>query len=280
MGEPHSGDGLPGPRRAHPGNSEPGAGLEALLAAALRVDHVDGEAEQRAVHAYRAARQAGAHQARTRRRDDWSPRGLRGARSLRTTLSVLLAGFTLGGVAYAAIGAVDSPSRGAGDGRPPASSPATGRPGQRDTGPAAPVPPSASAERDRPGTARDTEARCRAYERVKGRGESLEATAWRWLVDAAGSEKKVDGYCARRLGEGRGEGGAATPGRSDAPDVPDIPAVPTPDVPALPTAHTTAGPIAGHLDTPPVPDLESVTEDVLGTAVTRPDLDRDGAASR
>ncbi|MDG9720760.1 hypothetical protein QC282_30025, partial [Streptomyces sp. DH24] len=199
MGEQQSDGGRTGRRRVHPGDDPAPAGFEALLAAALRADHGDEEAVRRAVHAFRAARDAGAHRTRTRRRDDWRPHGRRGAgRSLKTALSVLLAGFTLGGVAFAAIGGTDSSSRGAGDEPRPAGS-STGGPGQQDTGSAASASRSASASPDSPDAARDTEARCRAYEQVKGRGKSLEAAAWRRLVEVAGGEKKVDGYCARSL---------------------------------------------------------------------------------
>jgi hypothetical protein len=52
-------------------------GLPALLGAALRDGEVDGEAERRAVAAFRAARDAGVQAAPTRRRDDWRPRGSR-----------------------------------------------------------------------------------------------------------------------------------------------------------------------------------------------------------
>ncbi|MFJ5271536.1 hypothetical protein [Streptomyces sp. NPDC088358] len=45
--------------------------LDALLAA-VRTAPVDPDAEGRAVAAYRAARERGAHGARTRRRDDWT----------------------------------------------------------------------------------------------------------------------------------------------------------------------------------------------------------------
>ncbi|MEU0032492.1 hypothetical protein [Streptomyces sp. NPDC006333] len=45
--------------------------LGALLAA-VRTAPVDPDAEGRAVAAYRAARERGAHGARTRRRDDWT----------------------------------------------------------------------------------------------------------------------------------------------------------------------------------------------------------------
>lgn len=45
--------------------------LEELLAAAVRADSLDPGAEDRALAAFRTARQSGAHRARTRRRDDW-----------------------------------------------------------------------------------------------------------------------------------------------------------------------------------------------------------------
>ncbi|MFF4725878.1 hypothetical protein ACFY3M_11110 [Streptomyces mirabilis] len=53
---------------------ENGTSLDALLAFAVRGVPVDLEAEGWAVAAYRAAREGGAHGARTRRRDDWRPR--------------------------------------------------------------------------------------------------------------------------------------------------------------------------------------------------------------
>ena len=71
MGERRSHDADRGRRYAHPGCTVPGAGLEALLAAALREDGADTEGEQRALSAFRTARDVGAHRARPRRRDDW-----------------------------------------------------------------------------------------------------------------------------------------------------------------------------------------------------------------
>ena len=56
----------------------------------------------------------------------------------------------------------------------------------------------------RPPRAQDTEARCRAYASVRGRGDALSATAWQGLVTAAGGEDKVEAYCAERLAEGTG----------------------------------------------------------------------------
>ncbi|MFG2678549.1 hypothetical protein [Streptomyces sp. NPDC048392] len=193
-------------------------GAEALLAAALRGERADPEGERRAVAAFRAALAAEpGRAARTRRRDDWRPRGGRHAgRSLKTALSVLLASLTLGGVAYAAMGGGGTAAQDGGQDRrrpPAATDGASVRPVA--TPPAAiadPVttPPGASAPPDRPATARDAEARCRAYERLEGRGKALDATAWQRLVAAAGGEENVPAYCAEQ-GTGR-----PAPGRSHA----------------------------------------------------------------
>ncbi|WP_432058715.1 hypothetical protein [Streptomyces sp. bgisy022] len=125
MGERQGDGGLSGRRRVRPAGAPPQpdaphsdapvaagsrpvpAGVEALLAAALTGDGADTGAEQRAVAAFRTARDAGGHRARTRRRDDWRPREARttGGPALRATLSVLVAGLALGGIAWAGIGA-------------------------------------------------------------------------------------------------------------------------------------------------------------------------------
>jgi hypothetical protein len=215
MGERMSGGADSGRRRAHPARTTAGphgadTGVEALLAAALGtgVSADADEGERRAVAAFRAARDAGAHRsARTRRRDDWRPRGRRHASlSLKATLSVLAASLTLGGVAVAAIGSGGSSSGSAADARPrQAASPG----GKREaapsvtTSPAASAPSASPADRDRPVTAADTEAQCRAYEDVEGRGKAMDATAWQRLVTAAGGERNVAAYCAARKGEER-----------------------------------------------------------------------------
>jgi hypothetical protein len=177
--------------------------LEALLAAALRGEKSDGEAERRAVAAFRAARDAGAHRARTRRRDDWRPRSQRRrARSLKATFSVLLASLTLGGVAYAAIGSgVGGPHKSAAehrDVRPSvsASTPAESHSSARPTTSAPAVPA------ERPPTAKDTLAHCRVYEKLRGRGKALDSTAFQRLVTAAGGEANVSAYCATLTGTG------------------------------------------------------------------------------
>ncbi|MEU0248781.1 hypothetical protein ABZ192_31565 [Streptomyces sp. NPDC006235] len=244
MGEQQSG-GVPGRRRVHPEGSArdhragrhadgrrgtaglggPGLGtrpafdeaeLEALLVAALVRDRIDAEAEQRAVAAFVAARDAGVHGARTRRRDDWRPRERwHPGRSLKATLSVLLASLTLGGVAVAAIGSVGS-TDGADDRGRPASTSAPGAPAGEPAGiPSGSATGSASARPDRPAPSRDTEAHCRAYEQVDGRGKAMDATAWKRLVRAAGGERNVTAFCAEQLAPaGAKPGSTARPEKS------------------------------------------------------------------
>ncbi|MFI6039116.1 hypothetical protein ACIBBD_34255 [Streptomyces sp. NPDC051315] len=204
MGERMSDGGDHGRRRAHPGRTASGphgagdgTGVEALLAAALRggTPAEADEGERRAVAAFRAARDSGAHRAaRTRHRDDWRPRGRRHAlRSLKATLSVLVASLALGGVAVAAIGSARSSSDDVGAGRPEQSVSTREKQPPASSGTPAPA---ASADPDRPVAAQDTEARCRAWEQVGGRGRALDSTAWQRLVALAGGEKNVPAYCA------------------------------------------------------------------------------------
>lgn len=234
MGERQSDGGQAGRRRVHPEGAVPAqdhpavrtADVESLLAVALIRDGVDAGAEQRAVAAFVAARESGAHGARTRRRDDWRSRRRRfGGNSLKATLSALVAGLTLSGVAVAGIGAAGSPTDG-----PPADPKDTHAPSGA-TAPAAPKsagPDAGSGARntDRPGTAGDTEAHCRAYARVEGRGRALDAPVWKQLVEAAGGASRVDAYCAEQDGarpEDAGrpeENGPDTPGNGS-PGTPD-----------------------------------------------------------
>ncbi|WCN02858.1 hypothetical protein [Streptomyces sp. M92] len=206
MGAQH-GDGGTGHRPGHHGTPQ----TEALLAAALRRDHADDEGERRAVAAFRTARETEPGRvARTRRRDDWRPRERRRAgRPLKTALSVLLASLTLGGVAYAAIGAGGSAADGARPHGPrPSATTETGGGGEGAGGgngtEVRPVPtprpastaPDASVPSGRPASARGSEAACRAFQRLDGRGKALDAAVWERLVAAAGGEEKVAGHCA------------------------------------------------------------------------------------
>lgn len=199
-------------------------GTEALLAAALRAADSDTEGEHRALAAFRAARDAEpARAARTRRRDDWRPRdGRHPGRTLRTALSVLLASLTLGGVAYAAMGGGGSAADAGGPDRkhppaasdaasprpvatPPGTTPGPGTPTPATTPPRASTPPGTSAPPrvstppDPSAVGRDTEAQCRAYERLAGNGKALDAAAWQRLIAAAGGAEHVDTYCTEQL---------------------------------------------------------------------------------
>jgi hypothetical protein len=250
MGERHSHGGAPDRRRvARPDGVGPGPGdapsgadgfgavrpLDAVLAAVMRAGAVDADGEARAVAAFRAARDQGALAAgvaRTRRRDDWRPRQAKARRSMRATFAVLAASVTLGGVAVAAIGtSSDDNGDDQGRTRPSSSAPDHSAPGS--TNPAAPdtSAPGATDGADgatpsgHPSQAQDTEAHCRAYEHVAGRGKALNSTAWQRLIDAAGGEDNVAAYCAEQLGEDatstgkkkgadKGNGGAASTARA------------------------------------------------------------------
>ncbi|MGI3204337.1 hypothetical protein ACRJ4W_51680 [Streptomyces sp. GLT-R25] len=214
MGERLSGDGVPGRRCVHPDDAVSApwdvcddTALETVLAAVLRGGDVAPEAERRAVAAFRAARGAGGHRERTRRRDDWRlPAERRTGRPVKTTFAAVFASLALGGVAVAAIGSAGSSTGGAGADRktahPSVSAPA--RP-SGETSSAS----SGGGPKDGPAAAQDTEARCRAYEHVKDRGKALDSTAWQQLVAAAGGEGKVAAYCAEQLARA-----TAAPGRS------------------------------------------------------------------
>jgi hypothetical protein len=230
MGERLSGNGVPGRRRLHPGGAGSGswderdtAALETVLAAAIRGGTLDPEAEQQAVAAFRTARSAGTHRARSRRRDDWRlPAERRARRPVKMTFGVVFASLALGGVAVAAIGSAGSSTDGAGTGR-----------GTAHPSGLAPDQPGGAASSGGPGPtdgsgpAQDTEAHCRAYEQVKDRGKALDATAWQQLVTAAGGEAKVAAYCSEQLarataapsgpaGTGKPSEGAAAAGNATA----------------------------------------------------------------
>ncbi|MEU9587744.1 hypothetical protein [Streptomyces werraensis] len=241
MGERQSDGGQAGRRRVHPERSDCPEGaaaaygpavsvsaerpagdtarLEALLVAALVRDGVDAGAEQRAVAAFVAARESGAHGARTRHRDDWRPSRRRfGGRSLRATLGALVAGCALSGVAWAGIQAAEAPSGGRSEDTGPARTPsAASTPAVPDASRAAGAAgtprvsaPASATEAGRDGAARGSgpaeaagtvEAQCRAYERVAGRGQVLDAPVWERLVAAAGGAGRVEAYCAGRAGD-------------------------------------------------------------------------------
>lgn len=205
MGERLSGGGVPGRPHAQPGSATSGrrdawdaGALETFLAAAIRQGDPDPRAEQQAVAAFRAARAAGPHPARTRRRDDWRPPEERRARRpLKMTFGLAFASLTLGGVAVAAVGYVGSSSNGSSGGGETAhpSALAPGQPGDS----ASSMPSGGPHPTAGPASAQDTQAHCRAYERVQGRDKALDAKVWQQLVAAAGGKTGVADYCSEQL---------------------------------------------------------------------------------
>ncbi|MFG3716828.1 hypothetical protein ACGF8D_03325 [Streptomyces massasporeus] len=214
MGDRLSRGGTTGRRRGHPGGAGVGpwgprddTALHTALAAALLADDPGPEGEHRAVAAFRTARDAGAHGARTRHRDDWrQPATRRTGRPVKTTVAAVFTSIALGGVAVAAIGSVGPSANGTG-GRTP-SSPVPARPG----GTATQTPSGGPGRGDGPSSVPDVAAQCRAYERVEGRGAALDASAWQRLVAAAGGADEVDAYCAERPARS-----TAAPGRAGDP---------------------------------------------------------------
>ncbi|MFF4083392.1 hypothetical protein ACFYZN_28880 [Streptomyces sp. NPDC001777] len=210
-----------------------------------RPDGPDTDGERRAVAAFRAARDGGAHAPvpwwRRRRRDDWRPaQRRRGTRPVRGVLGGVLAAALLGGVAVAA-GSGTLPNPFGGDGpdgpgpvRPAPTAPAT--PGGHRTGGApSPVGDDGPGRSTGPGTvptktpegprssdrARNVAALCRAYLDGRGNGRAMDATAFERLEAAAGgeSEEAVRAYCealpeppapgeTNRGRDGRGRGDA------------------------------------------------------------------------
>ncbi|MGJ3560690.1 hypothetical protein ACR6C2_28650 [Streptomyces sp. INA 01156] len=145
--------------------------------------------------AFREARETGVHRtgALTRRRDDWRPRERRlGRLSVKATLSVLIAGLSLGGVAVAGIGAAGwrwtAPVT-TGTGSPPGLRPRARprstprlRPDLDVRGPSADRSPDAGAD-SRPGSgsaAPERPARARTSRPTAGRTRGSKGAARRW----------------------------------------------------------------------------------------------------
>ncbi|MFD9970998.1 hypothetical protein ACFWYA_23120 [Streptomyces sp. NPDC059011] len=223
------------PEREEPRTPE----LEALLAAARRPSAPDPAARERALAAFRTARDAGLHAAplpwwRRRGRDDWRSAAER--RRSRLLVRGLIAGIfaaSLGGMAVAAgTGAIPSPF-GGGEEPAPGRSPEPTRTRQTERTPEAPVmPPRTSEGATEPGQApgaavsADDLAHCRAYlaalERkgLPPRGEAmarLEARAggpeavWAWCEGLLAVEDRPPGHGTGQGGGPKGEPGAGQP---------------------------------------------------------------------
>ncbi|MFI8837048.1 hypothetical protein ACIGPN_39665 [Streptomyces afghaniensis] len=170
---------------------------------ALRQQPANDRAEQAVLTAFRSARTANDKAGRTRRRDDWRPRTQKQRRWARGGALALAVSTLLGGIAVASIGVVHGTQHHAPDSAPAVADFGRPQPSRADRAPPRPPGPRRHPKPpppSHPGTAKDIEAHCHAYERIKGRGHSLNATAWQRLVRAAGGEQQVAGYCAQLIG--------------------------------------------------------------------------------
>ncbi|MGW1028845.1 hypothetical protein ACWD4J_35075 [Streptomyces sp. NPDC002577] len=210
------------PQPARDAAEDPLTGLETLLAAAVRAGRVDTDAEARAIAAFRAARDGAVPRpSRTRRRDDWRPRGRRRpGGSLRAVFGALLGSLTLGGVAMASMGVLGAPVDDDHSERPrpqrtvqrpTAGAESAAGPSSSGGGITPPESPSTGSDgrRDKAAGPKNSKALCRAYVsgkgtgKGKGRGRGLDAAEWRRLVDAAGGEASVEAYCDKQLASGK-----------------------------------------------------------------------------
>ncbi|MFC8622345.1 hypothetical protein [Streptomyces anulatus] len=230
--------------------------LEALLDVASRPGVLSPAAEEKALHAFRTAHAEGAHAApprRRRRRDDWRPVDeRRWSRSVKALLAALVTAAALGGVAVAAgAGDIPSPFGGGAEPKPGQNAPAVpgaaeepaaegrvGRPPQHASKPTPSNPPTSQAAqaspKERPGTARDAVAHCRArLAAIEGRGKPSGDAATSRLEEAAGGPEAVPDYCERLLAGGQQErtganGTEKSPERSAKPGPKDRPVPPGP----------------------------------------------------
>ncbi|MEU5719182.1 hypothetical protein AB0G71_26120 [Streptomyces sp. NPDC020403] len=212
--------------------------LAALLAAAQRAEAVRPEDEERALGAFRSARDGGAYAARTplwrrrRRRDDWRPGSARRVRPVRMLLGGFVLAATLGGVAVAANSGVLPSPFGRPDPqepvRPVHSAPATpaAPPRGADGSAKPPLPtalPGAGRPTGGPDRGRGDGALCEAYRKAGNSGKAADSTAFDRLETAAGGPAAVLAYCDALLGQaprektGGAQRGKGTTGHSARP---------------------------------------------------------------
>lgn len=183
--------------------------LTALLAAARPGAAAGPEGEDRALGAFRAARDEGAHAAvsplRRRRRDDWRPVvRRRGARSARLLVGGFAAALALGGVAVAGgSGVIPTPFGGtAPEVTPPVRSapavpPRTDGRGKSDEVTAVPGAGPATAGA---GPAQGDAGLCRAYREAGNSADAADPAVVDRLAGVAGGKSAVPAYCDGLLG--------------------------------------------------------------------------------
>ncbi|MFI7010146.1 hypothetical protein [Streptomyces sp. NPDC050145] len=171
------------------------------LAAAVRPPEPDPEGERLARAAFRAARDAGALDARPRRRDDWRPRRRRTRWSARAFLGAALASLAVGGVAVAGIGGPPDPGADRPAPRPAPTS--TTAPGDAVTVPGPHTPPPSGR----------APAHCKAYEAGRGTKRSERATQGCAEPSATGADHdRRDG--SGGAGQANGVGNGSNSGNS------------------------------------------------------------------
>ncbi|MFF8841666.1 hypothetical protein ACF08N_02895 [Streptomyces sp. NPDC015127] len=191
--------------------------LDEVLAAAARPAPVEPEAAEHALAAFRTARAEGALGLPTRPEDDWRPaaRPRLRARGLKASIGALVGGVMLGGVAMAAGGIPvpfgEQPAQGTSPG--PGASSGAGE-ATSDTVREESRPPttgtSGAAAGERPPTAKDAVAHCRAYDSAQRHNDTAGAGAMRERLEAAaGGPQAVAEYCARLLATGPASAGEA-----------------------------------------------------------------------
>lgn len=219
------------------------APLARLLAAAAEPpagSTAGSEARQeKALAAFRAAREAGDHAETVRRQDDWSRRRadakapksrwpqpgrlLPGGRSARAVLGTVVAAMALCGVAVAAGTGVLSVPPGLvvpGAGAPGLPTAPTGIVTSVPSGPYSHSTPGSggapTADGDpREAATRGSEALCRAYERAEGAGHVPDVDTLVRLAHLAGDDETVSAYC-ERLGAKPSEAGNPKAGKDEA----------------------------------------------------------------
>ncbi|WP_148016674.1 hypothetical protein [Streptomyces sp. OR43] len=226
--------------------------LEALFDAASRPGTLSPAAEEKALRAFRTSHEDGRHAAPLwwrRGRDDWRPADeRRRARSLKALLAGVVMAAALGGVAVAAGGgAISLPFGGGADPKPGQNAPTApgaaeesvrdGRWGRAPQRPPRPSPPtSQKPSGERPDTAQDTVAHCRAYlAAAEGRHKAPRNAATSRLAEAAGSREAVPGYCEQLLAGGQKKKTGSNPAKKS-PERPGNPATKQVPVPVGPGA--------------------------------------------
>lgn len=192
-------------RREEEQQSATSATVDDVLTAAARTASSPPRTPEHVLAAFRAARDEHALSLPTRPVDDWrAAEPPRRRRWIRAGAGALVGGVLLGGVAMAT-GAIPSPSEKPTPSPPsqasspsPVSSSPTAEP-KSGTEPSAPPAGDDKRTAERPPTAKDEAAHCRAYGKPAQTDTPADSAVRQRLEEAAGSPAKVASYCAAVL---------------------------------------------------------------------------------